>query len=141
MIKVILARMQQGYRTMKFPAGAPPPVPDRFRGRPEIDGSVCAAGCDACAKACPTKALSREGETRIDLGKCLFCVDCEAACPQGAITFTNDYRLAVRDREALVVGPEDRSVSLATALDKKLKRLFGRSLKLRQVSAGGCNAC
>jgi len=26
-------------------------------------------------------------------------------------------------------------------LDKKLRRLFGRSLKLRQVSAGGCAAC
>ena len=25
--------------------------------------------------------------------------------------------------------------------DEKLRRLFGRSLKLRQVSAGGCNAC
>jgi Ni,Fe-hydrogenase III small subunit len=30
---------------------------------------------------------------------------------------------------------------LAMALDKKMKSLFGRSLKLRQVSAGGCNAC
>jgi Ni,Fe-hydrogenase III small subunit len=29
----------------------------------------------------------------------------------------------------------------AEALDKRMKKLFGRSLKLRQVSAGGCNAC
>jgi Ni,Fe-hydrogenase III small subunit len=26
-------------------------------------------------------------------------------------------------------------------LEKRLRHLFGRSLKLRQVSAGGCNAC
>jgi Ni,Fe-hydrogenase III small subunit len=26
-------------------------------------------------------------------------------------------------------------------LDQKTRRIFGRSLKLRQVSAGGCNAC
>jgi Ni,Fe-hydrogenase III small subunit len=26
-------------------------------------------------------------------------------------------------------------------LDEKTRKLFGRSLKLRQVSAGGCNAC
>ena len=26
-------------------------------------------------------------------------------------------------------------------LDERLRRLFGRSLKLRQVSAGGCNGC
>jgi Ni,Fe-hydrogenase III small subunit len=30
---------------------------------------------------------------------------------------------------------------LADALDDTSRRLFGRSLKLRQVSAGGCNAC
>jgi Ni,Fe-hydrogenase III small subunit len=29
----------------------------------------------------------------------------------------------------------------ATALAGKLRRLLGRSLKLRQVCAGGCNAC
>jgi Ni,Fe-hydrogenase III small subunit len=32
-------------------------------------------------------------------------------------------------------------LKLAEALDEKSRRLFGRSLKLRQVSAGGCNAC
>jgi Ni,Fe-hydrogenase III small subunit len=36
---------------------------------------------------------------------------------------------------------EQRTVRLATALEVKMRRLFGRSLKLRQVSAGGCNAC
>ena len=35
----------------------------------------------------------------------------------------------------------ERELALATALDERLRRLFGRSLKLRQVSAGGCNAC
>ncbi len=30
---------------------------------------------------------------------------------------------------------------LAGALNQEMRRLFGRSLKLRQVSAGGCNAC
>ena len=29
----------------------------------------------------------------------------------------------------------------AAALEGELLRLFGRSLKLREVSAGGCNAC
>jgi Ni,Fe-hydrogenase III small subunit len=32
-------------------------------------------------------------------------------------------------------------MELAVALEKKMLALFGRSLKLRQVSAGGCNAC
>lgn len=38
-------------------------------------------------------------------------------------------------------GPALEEVRLAKALDEKLRRLFGRSLRLRQVSAGGCNAC
>jgi len=41
----------------------------------------------------------------------------------------------------LVLGPGQKELKLASALEMKLKRLLGRSLKLRQVSAGGCNAC
>jgi Ni,Fe-hydrogenase III small subunit len=32
-------------------------------------------------------------------------------------------------------------MQLAQALEKITRKLFGRSLKLRQVSAGGCNGC
>jgi len=74
-----------------------------------------------------------------DLGKCLFCPDCAAACAANAIRFTDDYRLATRRREDLRLGREP--LRLAGALDREARRLFGRSLKLRQVSAGGCNAC
>lgn len=50
--------------------------------------------------------------------------------------------MAARHREDLLLGrPGSEEVRLAGALDAKLRRLFGRSLRLRQVSAGGCNAC
>jgi Ni,Fe-hydrogenase III small subunit len=39
----------------------------------------------------------------------------------------------------MVMGEE--GIKLAEALDKKSRAIFGHSLKLRQVSAGGCNAC
>jgi len=53
--------------------------------------------------------------------------------------YTPDHRLAARSRADLVVlGTEAK---LATALDAKMRRLFGRSLKLRQVSAGDCSGC
>lgn len=76
---------------------------------------------------------------RLDLGRCLFCTDCVQACPEGAIRYSQEYRLAVRNREDLVY--DGRTLKLAQALDQKSRRLFGRSLKLRQVSAGGSGAC
>jgi len=142
MIKIILARLQQKHRTMKYPDGAPPPLPDRFRGRPVIDSAKCPAGCRACADACPTGALSPQDAGLIDLGKCLFCTECSNACPRQAITYSGNYQLAARNRSDLIVARERQAVEVAgAALDAKLRRLLGRSLKLRQVSAGGCNAC
>ena len=140
MINEILARIRQGHRTMGYPAEPPPLLPERFRGRPVIDVSRCPDGCKVCADACPTSAISIDEKARIDLGKCLFCTDCKEACPEGAISYSGDYRLSTRTRAALVVA-QGEDLDLAEALDRRLRRLFGRSLKLRQVSAGGCNAC
>jgi len=141
MLNVILSRLQQKHRTIRYPKGPPPELPDRFRGRPAIDAAKCVAGCTACAEACPTGAVSVTDTLRIDLGKCLFCADCQAACPNQAIVFTGDYRLAVRQRAYLVIGGEQQEPRLAAPLDARMMTLFGRSLKLRQVCAGGCNAC
>ena len=139
MWKIVRARLAQGMRTISFPAGEPA-LPDRLRGAPALDFARCRDGCRACIDACPTGALDAdEAGPRLDLGRCLFCTDCVEACPEGAIEFTRDWRLAARTREALVL--RDQTRELATALDARMRRLFGRSLKLRQVSAGGCNAC
>ena len=141
MLKMILARIQQKHRTTTYPDGPPPPLPDRFRGGPVLDTTRCPASCRACANACPTGAICLDNPARLDLGKCLFCTECAEACPQQAITQGGDYRLSVRQRQDLLVAPDRRALTLAAALDDKTKKLFGRSLKLRQVSAGGCNAC
>jgi Ni,Fe-hydrogenase III small subunit len=140
MIRVLLARLQQGHRTMAFPDGPAPELPERFRGRPVFDAAKCPDGCDRCAEVCPTQAIRVDGVPRVDLGRCLFCTDCLDSCPSGAIAYSKDYRLAARKREELVVGP-DEQLRLAAELDQKLMKLFGRSLKLRQVCAGGCNGC
>jgi Ni,Fe-hydrogenase III small subunit/Pyruvate/2-oxoacid:ferredoxin oxidoreductase delta subunit len=141
MIKALLARFQQGHRTMKYPDGPAPAMPDHFRGAPKVDPSRCPDGCRACVDACPTDALRVSGPTAsLDLGRCLFCTECQTGCPEGVITFGSDYRLATRVRTDLMIGKDDQ-LNLAKALDAKLLKLLGRSLKLRQVSAGGCNAC
>jgi Ni,Fe-hydrogenase III small subunit/formate hydrogenlyase subunit 6/NADH:ubiquinone oxidoreductase subunit I len=141
MIKAFIARVRQGHRTMRYPDAPPPAMPTHFRGAPVIDPSRCPDGCRECVDACPTDAITVSSTgVALDLGRCIFCPECENACPESAITFTNDYRLAARQREELVVRPDAERV-LAAALDKKLRSLFGRSLKLRVVSAGDCNGC
>ena len=139
MLSIIRERFRQGHRTAKYPQEAPT-LPARFRGRPLIDASKCPQGCLECTERCPVDALARrDGALSIDLGRCLFCPECTTACPHGALSFSTDHRLAASQRQDLVQGASE--AQLAMALNDKMLRLFGRSLKLRQVSAGGCNAC
>ena len=140
MFKILAERFQQGYRTSSYPLEAAPARPTRFQGLPVLDQTQCTSGCQRCIDTCPTDAIEKSNDRlRLDLGKCLFCTECEKACPDKAIAFTDEYRLSTRSRDHLVLG--ENELQLAAALDEKAKRLFGRSLKLRQVSAGGCNAC
>ena len=113
-------------------------LPERFRGRPVLSPERCPDACRDCLDACPVGAIALQ-PLRIDLGACLFCPACAEACPAGALRFTGDHRLAASTREDLWV--ERDEVTLAHALGAEMRRVFGRSLKLRQVSAGGCNAC
>ncbi len=138
MLKAFIERIRQGHRTIPFPPKGPV-LPKSFRGRPALDPAKCADGCRECAEACPTGAIRHEGTLTLDLGLCLFCNECVAACPADAIRFTPDYRMAVRRREDLVLA--GNVLLLARELDRKARRLFGRSLRLRQVSAGGSAGC
>ncbi len=137
LLGLLRARWMHGHQTSAYP-DEPVTLPDRFRGRPELDASKCGDQCRACADACPTEAIALD-PLRVDLGKCLFCPVCTETCPSGALRYTNEFALAARERDALVVKQDE--MRLTAALDAKMQRLFGRSLKLRQVSAGGCNGC
>jgi Ni,Fe-hydrogenase III small subunit/NAD-dependent dihydropyrimidine dehydrogenase PreA subunit len=137
---LLRTRLRLGHQTIAYPDG-PARFPERFRGRPALAPDRCPQGCVECERVCPTEAITRPAPGRVvlDTGACVFCGRCEEACEDRAIVFTRDYRLSMRRREELRVGGD--APQLAAALDAKMKRLFGRSLKLRQVSAGGCNGC
>ncbi len=138
MLSIIRERLRQGHRTGKYPKEEPQ-LPERFRGLPQLTRDLSPQACAAAVAGCPFAALSNNDDTlQINLGRCLFCADCPAA-EQGALTFSNDYRLATRKHEDLLLG--DEVYRLTDRLNKRMRKLFGRSLKLRQVSAGGCNAC
>lgn len=143
-LDTLIHRLKRGCETMAYPGGPAPVLPDRHGGALKVDAALCADGCTACVPVCPTQAITRApgSPVALDLGRCVFCAACVEVCPQGAITQTGDYRMAVSRREDLVLGKAGHEqVRLASALDEKLRKLFGRSLRLRQVSAGGCNAC
>jgi len=124
---------------MAYPKGPAPLLPDRHGGALRLDASKCVEGCADCVAVCPTEAITRPVGKRaaLDLGRCVFCAACVEVCPSGAITQTGNHRMAARRREDLVLGEAGRE----EALDAKIRKLLGRALRLRQVSAGGCGAC
>lgn len=138
MLKALSARLFQGYRTGKFP-DAPPSLPDRFAGRPEILPEKC-SGCGLCRKNCPTGAVQlKDGHPVIDTGRCIFCRDCEQSCSAGALRLGGEYRMAAMTRGRLLADGQLYEPERPT--DREFLKFCGKSLKIRQISAGGCAAC
>ncbi len=90
---------------------------------------------------CPTEAIAIENGLSIDLGKCVFCGECMKICPE-KIKFTNNYRIATNVRDRLIVkeGNTEGIQLDADAVREEIRTFFGKSLKLRQISAGGDNS-
>ncbi len=110
-----------------------------FRGLPEISKAPCEAECTACLAACPTGAITLD-PVRIDLGRCIFCSDCSEVCPVDKFHYTENYKMASGSRDGLFIG-EGMAEVPEVKVAEEIRRIFGRSLRLRSVSAGGCNAC
>ena len=136
-----------------------------FIGKPGIDKEKC-TGCGECVKRCPSKAIQMgtglgdisgsglEGAAPNGIGinydECVFCTLCEDICPAGAVKMTNKFELAEKDRNrlrssALVIKegdiPKIAEDELNSKLMKKIRKVFGRSLQIREVDAGSCNGC
>lgn len=141
MFRSIKVRYAQGTQYIPDPRQA---APVGFRGAPRIGPASCEAGCDACRQACHVQAIglrpAASQQVDIDLGRCVMCGDCAPVCPAQKLSFTNTFRLASSARDGLVTTAA-RPVPDAVTVSAALHRRFGRSLKLRSVSAGGCNAC
>ncbi len=135
LFKSLHVRASQGSQVIADVRAARPPG---FRGLPKLAAGACATGCAAGVEACPTSAITLE-PLAIDLGRCVFCGDCVDACPEAKIELTTDPRMGASERDGLIVRADAATTRLRA--HATLSRLFRRSLKLRQVSAGGCNAC
>lgn len=136
MLRALKVRLAQGEQ---FVPDLRQASPVGHRGLPVVDAAIpCAEGCTACLDACAPAAISL-APVRLDLGRCTFTGDCLPVCPVGKLRFTSEYKLGSASREGLVVG-EGKALE-PVQVSARLRALFGRSLKLRSVSAGGCNGC
>lgn len=109
---------------------------EEFRGRVELSETSDMSDVEAAAKICPTQAITTVPFS-LDMGRCLFCGECALRAPRN-IRFTNDYKIGSTSREALIVTPQTKSVDFHQQnVRKEIPKLFGRALKLRQVSAAG----
>ncbi|MBF0104710.1 MAG: NADH-quinone oxidoreductase subunit NuoB [Deltaproteobacteria bacterium] len=136
MLKILKTRLKQGHQTLAFPPKKK--MPDRFCGVPEISAEKCVAGCDLCLNSCPCGAITVKPLT-LDLGRCMFCEECVRVCPHHCIRHSTDLRMSTTKQGHLKLC--GKPLDLAKAFDKKTRTLFGRSLKLRVVTAGSCNGC
>ncbi|MCW8799900.1 MAG: hydrogenase, partial [Desulfobacter sp.] len=136
MLSVLKNRFEQGYRTNRYPEEKVKVFP-RYRGRPVIQDNISMATLETCAASCPQDAIDVQNQ-KIDMGRCIFCGTCENNS-NGQIQFTNDYEISTSERADLITS--GNLPALAEHAKQHFKKLFGRSLQLRQVSAAGCNAC
>jgi Ni,Fe-hydrogenase III small subunit len=131
MLETIKLKYFQGKQYIKDIKNAP--MREQFRGFPIIKSGNVDCSC------CPTGALSSSPNS-IDLGKCTLCGNCKSE----AIQFSNRYKLGSTSREKLIISENmtaDEYEKLAIESRKEIRKVFSKSLKLRQVSAGGCNGC
>lgn len=114
-------------------------VPGIFRGRPVI--TVEKINEAELVDLCPTNAINKN-PVSIDLGKCTFCGECVRAFPT-KISFTKDYKISSNERDRLMIseGMDSPIEVNPSTVRKEIQQVFGKSLKLRQVSAGGDNSC
>jgi Ni,Fe-hydrogenase III small subunit/NAD-dependent dihydropyrimidine dehydrogenase PreA subunit len=119
-----------------------------------IDDAKC-DGCNKCIEACIVGAISGQngkndskrndnkgknkakispieklgtGNITIDDKKCIYCGKCIDCCGKNAISMSHNYKMA----ELVKAGEE---------LREKIYKKFKRSLVLRSVDTGSCNAC
>ena len=121
------------------------------------DDRINLDGYRKSAKVCPAGAISKCDESvketeaiSLDIGKCISCARCQDVSPE-LFNVTSIVARPVRLRSDLVSSsshdiPEKRPTmgnyeALGNDLKDKIKRMFGRSLAIREVDAGSCNGC
>lgn len=149
MLRAILKSLRTGVVTTRYPA-EPATAPERFRGAPELEEGL---PFDALPppSVCPSGAITAGAEDyALDLGQCVFCGRCGQTAAEGPVTIGRRFELASRRRESLVIqmkrDADGHTTAVPTAppsepVPETIRRTLGRSLALRHLDSGSCNAC
>ena len=161
MLGILIKSLETGIITERDPRGGPVSF-----GFPVIDFSRCTA-CDECARACPTGAIQATptgpGKKTVTLSyaACIQCRACVSQCPEQAVSVSHDVEVAAYTRQQLArsasfdIDPATGRATFAQVnahegptleesagrLRERIRGRLGRSLHVRQVDAGSCNAC
>lgn len=103
---------------------------DPHKGFPIIDETKCKDDCKECVDACPTNAIIFN-PLSIDLGKSIFCSECEKSCSFEVFKFTKNYKLGNIRRNKLIISAEktfEEYFSQAIETKREIHSLFGRLL-------------
>jgi len=166
MLRILKRTLSGGLATNAYPAVVTEP-PDGFFGKPVIDFARCSLRPEY-AEVCPTGAISWKpgvegsGTLAIDYGQCIFCGECARQFPE-VISMAKDFQLAASTRSALVTSAlyvqtdgesytiervqhetpvgNDALDAIGKEVKQAIRKLYGRSLHIREVDAGSCNGC
>jgi Ni,Fe-hydrogenase III small subunit/formate hydrogenlyase subunit 6/NADH:ubiquinone oxidoreductase subunit I len=153
MLRIIVNALRTGVVTTRYPA-MPSVPPDRFRGAPVLHPGRRLPPPAVCPAGALSERLDAEGRhVALDLARCVFCGRCAEDPWADAVTIGRDFELAARARADLKIEvvADDASVPAAPAVPDRdaeaarvsaeIRRVLGRSLHLRHLDAGSCNAC
>ena len=153
MLRIVLNALRTGVVTTRYPA-QPSAAPERFRGAPVLRPGSRLPPPAVCPAGALSESVDAEGRhVALDLARCVFCGRCAEDPWNGAVAMGRDFELAARRRDDLrieVVADDpaaavarsvpDRDAEAARA-SSEIRRVLGRSLHLRHLDAGSCNAC
>ena len=153
MLRILINALRTGVVTTRYPA-EPSVPPDRFRGAPVLRPGSHLPPPSVCPAGALSERLDAGGRhVALDFARCVFCGRCAEDPWGGAIAMGRDFELAARCRDDLrieVVADDpgvppvrpapDRDTESARA-SSEIRRVLGRSLHLRHLDAGSCNAC
>jgi Ni,Fe-hydrogenase III small subunit/Pyruvate/2-oxoacid:ferredoxin oxidoreductase delta subunit len=126
MYKILQKIMSVGTVTENYDSA---PAPERLRGEVVPKGGC--GDCRDCLAVCPTGAISLGADgPAVDQRACIFCGRCVDRCERHCLTQTTNWRLT-----------ELAGQFSGEALRAEITRKLGRSLHIRHLDVGSCNAC